>query len=876
MDNWRIYFKKYGLTIVVAWTCMLAGILSYILHDHHRHTIDEAAREARDYYKLNIQYRKWNAKLGGVYAAADKVVANPHLTVPERDVVTTSGKMLTLINPAYMTRMVFEEIRKQSGLPIISKLVSLKPLNPNNAANDWERETLLLFEQSSLRERFQVASTNNESYLQFMSIFTTEESCLKCHAQQGYKVGDVRGGMSIAIPLRNYLVSEKETRRSLLGGFGMLWLVGSIGIAGYSRKRYQQEAKLEDEKTRAIELAEKYALVTNGIPYLIAQVGRDERYLFANKGYAEWAGLGAEQIIGKTVREVLGEQVYDLSKGYIRQALQGIPSHFERHVTKNGQVMEQSLDCVPQKNEQGETVSYFALIHDMTDIKHAEKELQKLYQAVEQSPVSVLITDTAGIIEYVNPKLTQMTGYGPEELYGKTPRIFQGDTPAEVFAEMWRTISSGATWEGTIHNRKKTGELFWERVTIAPIRNKAGDITHYLAVKDDITKQLQIEEQLRHSQRLDSIGQLAGGIAHDFNNVLTVIGGYACLVEGQLDKAQLDTSMVKEVSAAVERATTLTRGLLAFSRKKQMETRDHDLNLVISGVRKMLDRLITEDITLVTTLIEHPLSVRIDVGEIEQVLINLVTNARDAMPSGGTIAISTSLQTIDLDYVAVHGYGSPGTYAMIAVSDTGTGMDKETCSRIFDPFFTTKEVGRGTGLGLAIAYGIFKQHNGLINVYSEPGVGTTFKAYLPLIMAASVLTPVDAIIDSPLSGTETILVVEDDYHIRDLMAKILTSTGYSVILAVDGEDAMEKFKEYRHDIQLVITDIIMPKKNGAEVYNEIRQLNSTTKVIFTSGYTNDILQSRGGIQAGVELLLKPILPKLLLQKVREHLDADKN
>lgn len=875
MKNWQIYFKKYGISMVVAWSCMLIGLVSYILHDHHRHTIEEASREARDYYRLNVQYRKWNAMLGGVYAAADKVVSNPHLTMPERDVLTVSGKKLTLINPAYMTRMVFEEIQKESGLPIMSKLVSLKPLNPKNAANDWERETLLLFEQKGLQERYQVVMVDGETYLQFMSAFTTEESCLKCHAHQGYKLGDVRGGMRIAIPLRNYLASEKETSRSMLGGFGMLWLVGSIGIAGYSRKRYQQEVKLEDEKTRAVELAEKYALVTNGIPYLIAQVGRDERYLFANKGYAEWAGLGAEQIVGQTVREVVGELVYGLSEGYIRQALQGIPCHFERHVTKDGQIMEQSLDFVPQNNEQGETVSYFALIHDMTDIKHAEKELQKLHQAVEQSPVSVLITDTAGIIEYVNPKLVQMTGYRPEELYGQTPRIFQGDTPAEVFADLWRTIRSGATWEGNIHNRKKTGELFWERATIAPIRNKAGEITHYLAVKDDITKQLQIEEQLRHAQRLDSIGQLAGGIAHDFNNVLTVIGGYASLVEGQLDKAQLDTSMVKEVSAAVERATSLTRGLLAFSRKKQMETRAHDLNLVISGVRKMLDRLITEDITLTTNLFEHPLSVRIDLGEIEQVLINLVTNARDAMPKGGTIAISTSQQTIDLDYVAAHGYGTPGTYALIAVSDTGTGMDKATCSRIFDPFFTTKEVGRGTGLGLAIAYGIFKQHNGLINVYSEPGVGTTFKAYLPLIMDTAVLPPVEDSINSPLSGTETILVVEDDYHIRDLMAKILTSTGYSVILAVDGEDAMEKYKEYRHSIQLVITDIIMPKKNGAEVYNEIRQLNANTKVIFTSGYTNDILQSRGGIQAGVELLLKPVLPKLLLQKVREHLDADK-
>lgn len=388
----------------------------------------------------------------------------------------------------------------------------------------------------------------------------------------------------------------------------------------------------------------------------------------------------------------------------------------------------------------------------------------------------------------------------------------------------------------------------------------------------DITEHKKLEDQLRHSQKMEAVGTLAGGIAHDFNNILNVILGYGSMVMDKLEANSPLKEQMNEVLTAADRAATLTRRLLVFSRKQVIDVKPVNVNEIIVGMQKMLGRIIRENISFSMTIADRPLMVLADAGQIEQVLMNLVTNARDAMPEGGRLTIGTGLEEFDAEYVAACGYGKPGTYALITVADTGQGMDEETQKKIFEPFFTTKGIGEGTGLGLAISYGIIKQHNGYIKVYSEPGQGTEFKICLPLIGETAAPGKKTEIPDPARSGNETILVAEDDAALRKLTSTVLEALGYTVILAEDGEEAITKFMENREKIALVVLDMIMPKKNGKEAYEEIRKTSPSMKSLFMSGYTMDIIKIGELTEAGFDFIQKPVLPSDLLKKVREILD----
>jgi len=370
---------------------------------------------------------------------------------------------------------------------------------------------------------------------------------------------------------------------------------------------------------------------------------------------------------------------------------------------------------------------------------------------------------------------------------------------------------------------------------------------------------------------MEAVGQLSGGIAHDFNNILTAIIGYGNLLKMQVEKDSTLSTYMKYILDSAERAANLTQDLLAFSRKQMISPKPTNVNEVIKGTEKILLRLIGADIELSTHLSDKDLIVMADSTRMEHVLMNLATNARDAMPEGGNLFISSESTEIDERFINIYGYGEKGKYAVITVSDTGVGMDEQTKDKIFEPFFTTKEVGKGTGLGLAMVYGIVKQHDGFINVYSEPGKGTTFKLYLPLIYAE--ITDTKGI-DLPISkgGIETILVAEDDALVRKFMREVLEGAGYTVIEVKDGEDAIDVFIENKDRIQLLILDVIMPKKNGKEVYDTLKGSFPLIKAIFTSGYSADILYKKGIISEGPEVILKPISSNNLLRKIRDLLD----
>ncbi|HTG01390.1 MAG TPA: ATP-binding protein [Nitrospirota bacterium] len=391
-------------------------------------------------------------------------------------------------------------------------------------------------------------------------------------------------------------------------------------------------------------------------------------------------------------------------------------------------------------------------------------------------------------------------------------------------------------------------------------------------LQKELEQRKRTEDQLRHSQRLEAVGRLSGGVAHDFNNILTAIIGYASLLQMKMSADDPMRHHVDEILASASRAAHLTQSLLAFSRKQVMNPKPVDITLVIERISKLLQRLIGEDVVLERKLFGEQLIAVVDSGQLEQVLMNLSTNARDAMPDGGRLTIETERHELSDQFIASHEYMKPGPYAVVTVSDTGSGMDEDTASRIFEPFFTTKDVGKGTGLGLSIVHGIIKQHEGYINVYTEPGRGTTFRMYLPLVRA-TVANDVIAPVQEMKKGTETILLAEDDAVIRRLTRAVLEEAGYTIIECADGQDAIDKIRQHRDSIRLLLLDMIMPKKNGKEVYEETRALLPGVKTLFVSGYTADIIQSKGLLYDGQEMISKPLSPADLLLKIRLLLDS---
>ena len=414
-------------------------------------------------------------------------------------------------------------------------------------------------------------------------------------------------------------------------------------------------------------------------------------------------------------------------------------------------------------------------------------------------------------------------------------------------------------------------------------KDPSGEVITAIETLIDITEKQKLEDQLRQSQKMEAIGQLAGGVAHDFNNILTAIMGYGGFALMKMAKDDPQRINIEHMLEGSERAAHLINDLLLFSRKQISERKYVDLNEIIKKIEKFLTKIIGEDISCKTILHPGAIPVLADAHQLEQVMMNLATNARDAMPQGGVFSVTTGQISLDKEFITAgqvmldkefitaHGYGQPGMYAFITVSDTGKGMDEATRQRIFEPFFTTKEMGRGTGLGMAVVYGIVKGHDGYINVYSEPALGTTFKIYLPLTsMEAEVTT--ESIQPIPLGKGETILIAEDEPAVREVLRLSLQEYGYMVIEAENGEDAVKQYKDNMDEVSLVLLDVIMPVKNGREAYNEIKSLKPDTKVIFMSGYTEDIIMGKGLLKSDTELIPKPIAPDSLLRKVREVLD----
>jgi|WetSurMetagenome_2_1015567.scaffolds.fasta_scaffold00155_1 two-component system, cell cycle sensor histidine kinase and response regulator CckA len=546
-----------------------------------------------------------------------------------------------------------------------------------------------------------------------------------------------------------------------------------------------------------------------------------------------------------------------------------------RIVRSDGSVRWIEIQCDPVVDNSGNLIKDIGTAQDITERKLAElalREAENRYRLLfDQSPDGIMILDpeTGRFLDFNEAACGQL-GYSREEFAGLTLADFLFDEkPEDIRRRQGKIMREG--WDDfEISSRTRQGEIKNFHVTTRVTEILGRKVFH--SVIRDITESRKLQAQLRQAQKLEGLGQLAGGIAHDFNNVLSAVMGLTELIIMDMSEDNPARHNAEEILKAVNRGADLTRQILAFSRQQALEMKPVNINDTIRDLQKMLRRLVREDITINLRLSDEELNVMADRAQIDQVLMNLSTNAGDAMTDGGNIDISTGAFVMDEGFVATHGYGSPGNYAHIAFSDTGCGMDAETIANIFDPFFTTKERGKGTGLGLAVVHGILKQHNGHINVYSEPGKGTVFNLYLPLTGARFEKTAVPSP-GKPRGGTETLLIAEDDDLVRDISVTALASFGYKIIEAVDGEDAINKFAENSGVVSLAILDGIMPKKNGMEVFEAIRKLRPDIKAIFLSGYTDGSFDHNELSGMGAIFMQKPVKPTELLRKVREMLDA---
>ncbi len=606
------------------------------------------------------------------------------------------------------------------------------------------------------------------------------------------------------------------------------------------------------------------------------------------EGRIEFVSTRALEIFGQPAKdEVIGRSLFDwvapeehekvrasLRDLFETKRLQG--SEFML-LKKDGTRFHGEINAALLRSADGRPKGVIFITRDITERKRAEEMQKRLATAVEQAAEDIMITDATGKILYVNPAFERITGYSREKVIGCNPRLLKSDKHDPAFyRKMWDTLSRGEVWSGRIINKRKDGTLFEEEATISPIRDAAGKIINYVGVRRDVTREVALETQLRQSQKMEAIGQLAGGIAHDFNNLLTAIRGNASMVllSNQSQSEEISDCSQQIVEAA-ERAANLTRQLLMFSRKQVLQPIRLDLNEVVAQMTKLLQRILGEDISLASNYAAGLPAIQADTGMIEQILLNLAVNSRDAMPQGGRLVITTGTgtETADPATAGQNPGGGAGLYVLLTVTDTGCGIAPENLPHIFEPFFTTKEVGKGTGLGLATVHGIVQQHNGWITVTSEINRGTTFHIYFPAMTGVKTEIQASPTAVSLPRGTETILVVEDELIVRLTVSNMLQRFGYTVLPAESGVEALKVWQKHKDRIQLLLTDIVMP--DGMTGYELARQLHADRprlKIIYTSGYSGNLADKRLTMEEGVNFLQKPYAPQKLAEALRKNLD----
>jgi PAS domain S-box-containing protein len=627
-------------------------------------------------------------------------------------------------------------------------------------------------------------------------------------------------------------------------------------------KREREQQIFDNRYRRMFETAREGVVILDGVTLRITAL---------NPFMSELSGYSHVECLGKELRDIgLLSDEGASEAAFLELQTKGHNHYYNLQLqTKDGTFRNVEFDGRTYKEDGGQVI--LCNLRDITEhnrvtecLNHTESQFRALFK---NAPVAVLIADDLGVYVDANPAACELLAVPHEEVLGHTIHDFVVDSAKPEAWPMWEQFLKEGRIHRVIHVQRPDGTVievdFFATTNFLPGR--------HFSMLHDVTGQRRLEEQLRQSQKLESVGQLAGGIAHDFNNLLTVITGYAELTLKHLKKSDPLARNVEEIKKAADRAATLTRQLLAFSRKQVLQPKVLDLNTIIVNIEKMIGRLIGENMELRTLPSPGLAFVKADPGQIEQVILNLVVNARDAMPAGGKITIETANVYLDEAYSREHIAVQPGRFAMLAVTDSGHGMDTGTIKKIFEPFFTTKEQGKGTGLGLATVYGIVKQSGGNIWVYSEIGVGTTFKIYLPQVDEQISAPDADAAHPASAAGTETILLVEDEEKVRHLASESLRQHGYTVLEATDGEHALAICRQHEGPIDLLLTDVVMPKMSGKVLAEQLVRLRPDTWVLYMSGYANQAIVHQGILDEDISFIEKPFTPDGLVLKVVERL-----
>jgi PAS domain S-box-containing protein len=538
-----------------------------------------------------------------------------------------------------------------------------------------------------------------------------------------------------------------------------------------------------------------------------------------------------------------------------------------------------SRERVFSRSASGTPLQMFGTAHDVTAERDAEQALALATTAVTAAANSIVVTDVSGRIEWANPAFLASTGYAHDEIVGQNPRLLRSGQQDEAFyRDLWTTILDGRVWRGRLTNRRRDGSLYVEDMTITPVAASGEGITHFVAVKNDVTHERDLEHRLRVAERMEAVGQLASGVAHDFNNMVTVVLGYCMLLLDQLPEVDPRRADVVAIMNANDRVAGLTRQLLAFSRKQALAPRTVDLNALIAELRTLLRRLLRDDIELDVEFSPTPVLAHVDASQLEQAVINLVINSRDALEGGGRIGLRVCAVTVDEQTAAQRPGAKPGSYACVEVSDNGTGMSKELQARIFEPFFTTKAQGKGTGLGLSTVYGFVKQSGGFIWLDSIDGVGSTFTLQLPLAEALpgrlderqAGVQPAGGPAPNPARG-RVVLVVDDDLVLGPLVCRILEQNGFQVLSAIAPVEAIGIFEQSRGAPDIIVTDVIMPQMSGPDLVSQFRRLGYSGPVLYMSGYADPGDRRLAETIEHGQFIAKPFAPDALVRKITEIL-----
>lgn len=846
-----------------------------------------------DFRRLNYKDREWFQK--GI--AGKPYVGDVHISKYFK-------------KPAVMITMpVFDPGKKQIavlGIPFNIEILQgrLKELSPDN-----DIEIIVLDRKGEV-----IINTKNPGRTVGINLFQKEETLTakgpdgieKFYSFTTTKYGwKVIAGISLSHAYSHAMAVSKRYL-IIIFFFGILSIIISIyfalrfrnslqvllkGISGLKRGDYTTRVSLKGIKelegladafnnmaerlvTLHNDLAEKEKFYHSLIEYssdMIIMIDRKGIILYASPS-VNILGYNPEEVRGRSIFDFINPYYEAELKRYIDEAIknpENIYSAVLRVFHKDGSLRMWSAKVRYLKERDSLIINSM----DITDDIKRENLLNDILESISDGFLILdrdfkIISANKAYLERMKTDLIKIKGKPCWEVSHRTkePCYLLGEVcPAR------ETLKTGEPAMAVHTHYSETGEPLYVEIRSYPVKDLSGNVINVIESINDLTEQKRLEQQLRQAQKMEAIGQLAGGVAHDFNNILTAITGYSSILQMKLPEDSPLREYVTEIEKAAERGANLAKGLLAFSRKQPGNPQPVDLNEIVTMTIKLLSKLIREDIQLQMHLSEEELIIMADAGHIEQILMNLATNSRDAMPDGGVLTIKTGRVYIDEKFRDIHGYGKPGEYAMISVSDTGIGMDENIKSHIFEPFFTTKQ--DGTGLGLSTVYGLVKQYNGYINVYSEPGMGSTFKIYLPIYRAEgkAELLQRKQIIFTKGSG-ETVLLVDDDPAVRESIRNVLEFAGYKVIEASNGEEAIEIYKNKMNEISLVITDLIMPRMNGRVLYDKIMELNHSQRIVFISGHTADSLYKEYLPEGGV-ILFKPILPSEFLRKIREILEV---